>query len=111
VNEMSVQPTESRYQGARYEEARYEEARYEWYRRLSDDQQADLRAVLAQGWDQGLSVPELRDLLLISETRAYQLLAEAGVRLGPPSGAGPDPIRPLCTCGRQTGLASWMAAR
>jgi hypothetical protein len=72
VNEMSVQPPGSRYEGARYD----------WHQRLSDDQRADLRAVLAQGWDQGLSVPELRDLLQISETRTYQLLAEAGVRFG-----------------------------
>jgi hypothetical protein len=58
---------------------------------LSDDRRADLREALVQGWDQGLSVPELRDLLQISETRAYQLLAEAGVRFGSAKRCRPAP--------------------
>jgi hypothetical protein len=84
---MSVQPTEAGQEGAGQEGAGQDEAgqegpRYDWYRRLSDDQRADLRAAVAQGWGQGLSVPELADLFRISNGRAYVLLGEAGVRFG-----------------------------
>jgi hypothetical protein len=78
LNEMSVQPTAARYEGPRYDDG----PQYDWYRRLSDDQRADLRAALAQGWDQGLSVPELADLFQIPNGRTYVLLGESGVRFG-----------------------------
>jgi hypothetical protein len=72
----------SGYEGSGYEGSGYEGPRYDWYQQLSDDQRADLRAAVALGWDQGLSVPELADLFQIADSRAYVLLGEAGVRFG-----------------------------